>query len=206
MSMRLAVLDVPVEEARAKLKVYQDAVKKDHRDIDRRIADGYRHLAQGRSLINLPASIERGGFNEDGMPRLAVAGAIWRFVHVACDAGWGGARGRQLVYAERRLDDLRSASLDVSDNYVRVLLKTEHELRGEWRRWRAIVPMVPPEHRHHAIRGSFGSFHILFEAEWQINPDPPRDPALIKHLAGDLWAVYAVWDLTELERAVLGGR
>jgi len=32
---------------------------------------------------------------------------------------------------------------------------------------------------------------------------PPRDPALIRHIRGDLWAVLAVWDLTELERAVL---
>lgn len=45
---------------------------------------------------------------------------------------------------------------------------------------------------------------ILWEAEWQAVP--PKDPALLRHLGGDLYAVVAVWDLTELERAVLGGR
>jgi hypothetical protein len=35
---------------------------------------------------------------------------------------------------------------------------------------------------------------------------PPEDPALLKHIGGDLYAVLAVWNLTELERAVLSGR
>jgi hypothetical protein len=34
----------------------------------------------------------------------------------------------------------------------------------------------------------------------------PRDPALIRRVAGDLWTVLSVWDLTELERAVLAQR
>jgi hypothetical protein len=38
------------------------------------------------------------------------------------------------------------------------------------------------------------------------NEIPARDPALLRHIRGDLWAVLAVWDLTELERAVLGQR
>lgn len=31
------------------------------------------------------------------------------------------------------------------------------------------------------------------------------DPALLKHIGGDLWAVVAVWNLTDLEMAVLAG-
>jgi hypothetical protein len=34
----------------------------------------------------------------------------------------------------------------------------------------------------------------------------PRDPALLRHVRGDLWAVLATWDLTELERLVLTQR
>lgn len=45
---------------------------------------------------------------------------------------------------------------------------------------------------------------MLFEAEWR--PEPPKDPALLRHIGGDLYSVVAVWDLTELERAVLAGR
>lgn len=47
-----------------------------------------------------------------------------------------------------------------------------------------------------------------FEVEdWQRTPQPPgTDPALLKHVGGDLWAVLATWDLTPLEAAVLGQR
>ena len=34
----------------------------------------------------------------------------------------------------------------------------------------------------------------------------PRDPALLRHVRGDLWAVLSVWDLTDLERMVLSQR
>ena len=44
---------------------------------------------------------------------------------------------------------------------------------------------------------------ILWEAEWET---VPRDPLLLRHLAGGLYAVMASWDLTPLERAVLKGR
>jgi len=48
-------------------------------------------------------------------------------------------------------------------------------------------------------------FHTLWEVEtWTL--EPPRDPVLLRRLGGDLYVVLAVWDLTDLERAVLGAR
>ena len=35
---------------------------------------------------------------------------------------------------------------------------------------------------------------------------PRTSRMLLRHLSGQLYAVLAVWDLTELERAVLAGR
>lgn len=37
-------------------------------------------------------------------------------------------------------------------------------------------------------------------------PAPPGDPALLKHVGGDIYAVVATWDLSPLERLVLSGR
>ena len=37
-------------------------------------------------------------------------------------------------------------------------------------------------------------------------PRPPGDPALLRHVGGDVYAVEAVWELTELEKLVLSGR
>jgi len=78
----------------------------------------------------------------------------------------------------------------------------------QWTRqaWAAMVPIVPPKHR--PPRG-FGERLILWEVEdwqWTSLPTPPGDPALLRPIGGDLYAVEAVWYLTELERLVLAGR
>jgi hypothetical protein len=67
-----------------------------------------------------------------------------------------------------------------------------------------MVPHIPPGLRPaHHLR----NYHILWEAEWHpVAPPAPRDPALLRRIAGDVFAVVAVWELTELERAVLGAR
>jgi hypothetical protein len=46
---------------------------------------------------------------------------------------------------------------------------------------------------------------VLWEVE-EWKRIPPVDPALIRHVRGDLWAVLATWDLTDLERYVLSQR
>jgi len=70
--------------------------------------------------------------------------------------------------------------------------------RAAHRRYKAMVPPVPPKFRPST---SLTNFHILWEAEWQQHA--PVDPALLRHIGGDLYAVLAIWDLTELERTVL---
>ena len=77
----------------------------------------------------------------------------------------------------------------------------EDKRNSEYQHFKAIVPTVPPRFRPSA---SLSNYHILFEAEWDMIA--PRDPALLKHIGGDLYAVLAVWDLTEVERAVLQQR
>lgn len=74
--------------------------------------------------------------------------------------------------------------------------------------WSSMVPIVPPKHRPRS--GSpLNAYHVLWEVDnwtWSEVPPPPSDPALLRHIGGDLYAVLATWDLTELERLVLSGR
>jgi hypothetical protein len=35
---------------------------------------------------------------------------------------------------------------------------------------------------------------------------PDRDPYLLRHVGGALYAVLAAWDLTDLERAIMSAR
>jgi hypothetical protein len=60
------------------------------------------------------------------------------------------------------------------------------------------VPLIPPRLRP---AGDLSNYHILWEANWQA---PPTDPLLLRHLSGPLYAVLACWDLTPIERAVMG--
>src|SRR5207253_8584714 len=64
---------------------------------------------------------------------------------------------------------------------------------------KAMVPIIPP---HLRPADALSNYYILSEAHW--SPEPPRDPFLLKRIDGFLFAVLAAWDLTEIERAVLG--
>ena len=74
--------------------------------------------------------------------------------------------------------------------------------------WATLVPIVPPRHRPR--RGGLAQYLVLWEVEdWRWHTETaraPRDPALLRHVAGDIYAVLGTWDLSDLERIVLGGR
>jgi hypothetical protein len=146
-------------------------------------------------------AIEVGGWFNTGLPRIAVcrADATQCWVSVR-GGGWGhGSGDSQVVYGATQFTDNRGAL--VGKNTVRVMA-AGREGRDQWR-GSTVVPLVPPRHR--PKRHRLSRCHILWEVEsW--TPEPPVDPALIRHIRGDLWSVLAVWDLTELERMVLSQR
>jgi len=185
--MDLPVIEMDRTEARKAFLEYRRAVRERHDLEDAQIMRGYRELARGRQVINLPQTFSAAGRDERGYPCLAIARADTKRCWVDC---WsdriefcqtGGyhrhsfASGRCVrVQAPEGARALPAAS--------------------------AIVPSIPPPLRP---AGALTRFHVLWEADWV---QAPRDPALLRHIGGDLWAVLAVWDLTELERAVLSGR
>ncbi len=68
--------------------------------------------------------------------------------------------------------------------------------------------MVPADKR--PDKGQLHDWHILWEVDqWHDRSQTltaSRDPYLLKHVGGDLWAVLAEWDLTPLEMAILEAR
>jgi hypothetical protein len=196
MTMPLAVLEVPKEVAVAKLAAYRQAVRETNWAEDRALARGFKEIAAGRQLISLPETIAAGGFDDQQRPRLAIARADTRQVTLHRAAGF-------LYFMDQDWWRLRVGGQSVNDHYVQVLAEGVERNSADFS---AIVPLVPPEHRPRRGRGlaNLHLYHVLFEAEWRRVA--PRDPALLRHLGGDMWVVLAVWDLTELERAVLAGR
>lgn len=215
--MNLPTIEMPRSEARKHFLEYRRAVRERHNDEDAAIMRGYRELARGHQMLQLTDAMRLGGTTEFTfkerewdhrtkrsemktksitVPRLAIA-------HADSTAAW------TFGVNENGAVEIRGKR-EVGHSNVRDRMHfpngTFEPGRHEWRgvpRIRAIVPTVPPALRPaHALR----NYHILWEAEWGLDPKAPVDPALLKHMGGDLYAVLAVWDLTEIERAVLGGR
>ena len=168
---------------------YRGAFMAERNRIDGELMRGYRALKEGKQLLRMSQTIAFGGVNELGYPKLALSRADEReisvWVHNDGRVGFAPSVGSR---ARDRSFDFPADTLPRRDNYLD-------------RRF-AIVPLVPPRFRPpHSLKG----YHLLWEAEWTTRSKvrAPRDPALLKHLGGDLWAVLAVWDLTPLEQAVL---
>lgn len=212
-----ASITMPVAQAREKVAEYLKSVRSRHTSEDHAILQGYKALARGKTIVDLPKVIRLGGEFEEGhmagLPRLAVATASHDFVWVTRHRDGGvnflpgviSSWGPNRISNQRRKDCFRlpAGTLPPETREPASSAKTRH-----WSPWsgqmRAMVPHVPPGLRP---GHSLDNYQILFEVEeWAPDPTAPRDPALLKHIGGDLYAVMATWDLSALEQSVLNGR
>lgn len=211
MDLSKSTITMPTAKANEALREYRDAVRTQTRKgakdelalIDDAVIRGYRELARGNRLVQLSVAVAAAGVQEvlyrkrDGeatalVPRLAVTRADAR--HCFC----GGVRedGAVTFYADdpnarRRADKIAFPAGTFPDD--------QRCFMASWSRARAIVPQVPAPLRP---KSHLRNYHLLWEADWGA---VPVDPALLKHLGGDLYVLLAVWDLSPLERAVLAG-
>lgn len=188
--MNVQTITMSKKDALEAFRAYRKAVRERHSAEDVALMRGYKALAKGRQVLDVHDTFQRAGVDARGRPRLAISRADL---------------GRVEMYYYRdgsaRFSRRRGYHWQKGETFYRVLLPAgtlpANRASGDAS---AVVPIIPPRFRPvHALRG----YHVLWEAEWE---DVPRDPMLLKHLSGALYAVLAAWDLTELERAVLRGR
>lgn len=199
--MELAALAMDRSKAREKFLEYRRSVRQRHTTEDEQIMRGYRALANGHQVIDICATLRKGGTTT--VPPRYGSNPMWvpRLALMRADQPWCYVR----TYESGRVEYHHTGSPKTNErrNYFHWTgLFTQPPDTGScWWNAKAMVPPVPP-----ALRPAdkLGNYHILWEAEWKR--EPPKDPALLKHIGGDLYVVLAVWDLTELERCVLGGR
>jgi hypothetical protein len=224
--MELSTVEIPRANARATAADYSRAAKKEA-DVGRRreleeIARAYRIAASNDvAMIALTPTIAAGGTtvrtrvfnqgreNERRQRHLVPKLAVCRWQAAFCyTTGVKRDGGVEFSDSLRRREDYRSGviALDTRLELPSGFEEGARHVASKWSAWCSMVPIVPPKHR--PARG-LGDRLVLWEAEdwtWSKVPAPPGDPALLRHVGGDLYAVEAVWDLTEIERLVLSGR
>lgn len=208
--MNLPTITMDADEAAERAAAYE--ALREPTDEECAIWQGFAAVAAGKTLVNLRAALLAGGHDANGWPRLAVMGAAEKWCHLTVTKLHDGAT--RWTFSPR---DLSERQADRRIFRYETTLDVEVKNCGGWGwsrdRRRALVPNVPPELRPRG-KGTWSNtpiglhnFAVLWEVpEWEQAPVPPGDPALLRHLGGELWTVEAVWDLTELEQAVLAGR
>lgn len=204
--MNVPTIEMTPEQAQVKLDAWLQENHSDQRLVREQCILGYQALAEGKKLIHLDGAIRAGGYHTSGYPKLAVARAYrervrfrWRNTEQLAsydsrESTWSSPRRGNPGTLIRRVYMQREPNVQRGGGYV--------SLDG----W-AQVPLLPAEHR--PLRGQLRDWFILWEVEqWfardsQVEPD--KDPMLLEHVAGQLYAVVAEWQLTELERAVMAG-
>lgn len=197
--MNLNTIEMPQAEARAAFEEYRKAVRSAKTSAtnaeDAQIARAYKALAEGKAVLNIEEAFTTAGYDDRGLPRLAISRADYQ--HVAITARSVGPRVLEMG-PENKVGWQRRAGAVLEGQIFRIPVG---EIKPSFQTMYAVVPNIPPHLRPpHDLK----NYHLLWEPEWRTRPRPPGDPALLKWLGGPLYAVLAVWDLTPVEQAVLG--
>lgn len=179
-------------EARARLLDYRKHLHTRADSEYEACADAYKELAKGTPLIALSASMAAAGWDEQGRPKLAIARADRKRVVANINPN-------QIVFNSGDPGYSQRAGTTLTTGFRREGWPARPTgLREHWQ-GKAMVPLIPADVR--PTRCDLTKHHIIWEADWEA---VPIDPLLIRHVGGDLWAVIAEWNLTEVERAVIG--
>lgn len=209
------VVTLNKDEALEKFNEYKSALRVSRSQHDRMMKAVYGALSEGLGVINPRAAILKAGVEPiNWHPRLAISRAdrdtvFFRREHWANTAFFSSSERFFLRQSNKAAQAKRDQFALGEGELPRVAdadrWSDAHPLYEET--VKATVPIIPPEHR--PTTGSLGDYSILWEVEkWEALPRPqraPGDPMLLKPLAQTgLYAVMAHWDLTEIEKMVLG--
>ncbi len=195
--MNVPLITEEPQQAQFKLEAYRHQLRRRADEEYEAAVAGYQALAAGTPLLNLVDAFEMTGLSADNRPRLAIARADRKQV--------------QFRFTREGLTFNTLKNPSQASTYTGSLViwvPFSHTVKETWRlEGYALVPMVPADVRPSA---PLGEFFILWEVErWSDRPlraVPDRDPYLLRHIIGDLYAVEAEWELTDLERAIMTGR
>jgi hypothetical protein len=195
--MNVPTITMTPEQAEKKLLGYRQYLKHHAKEEYEIAAKAYAAMAKGKVLLNLVDAIQQTGLGEDQRPRLAICRADREEVEVGVHS-----RDRELVFDALKG---RSSWSYEGDLVLRVpftfSLPVDKQL---WFSGFAGVPMIPPEV---LPKAALDNFFVLWEVEhWADHSRfalTSRDPFLLRRIVGELYAVEAEWNLTDLEALIV---
>lgn len=199
--MDLQPIEVNWKEARETLKQYGSILKEKRTEEDLAILKSTKAILAGKIVIRLADAVKNGGVDNRGLPRIAVSRADDRFVTCksrgnSCEMSGTQTKGEHIPDYHHKRGSWEQRIRQARPRGFRFSLTGKFQDRCEAV---ACVPSIPPAFR--PPPSAYDNYYVLFEAEWDVSP--PVDPALLAPLGGGLFAVVAMWNLTEVEQAVL---
>lgn len=215
--MNISLIEQDRYEAQNLLMEYEEEMRRGHDEEMADVLVGLEAQAQGWPVLHLSNAITEGGQKyTNGLPNIAVARADQVQVTIREDrTSW--YRRNDRAYEDNHsfwFDSWRGRQDEAPKDYRGLLCvgaTVDWGLRvGSWDRWTADVPLIPPHVRRQAGGKTGLRRHLVM---WEVEewrgagrPNAPADPFLLRPLGGEMYAVIAQWDLTELERAIVAGR
>lgn len=182
-----------------KYREYRDAATTHNLPYLKELKVAYRQLSKGHGVIDIFKAFRTAGLSEAGEPRLALFPSHLTLCHFQKDSNGGGRITCTAGWSRK------GPVISFGDKFFCDKWETEKTSWGHQIRRQNISCPVPIVPAHLLPRTALENFHTLWEVE-KWNPEPPRDPLLLRRLSINLFAVVAKWDLTELERSVVAGR
>jgi hypothetical protein len=194
------------QELESLREIFKQDGKKRKEALYRDLQKVYGHLQHGKKIIDLFEAMKKGGLNQDGDPKLAIARADLKQIYCHKNERGGCMFSQYESSWNRHKGTKISGDLTIPEGTFRWIIDTS----SGWRRIKnerikAPVPLIPCILLLKEVRLKIQNYYILWELEkWE--PLPPRDPILLIPLTPNLYGVIATWNLTELERAIIRGR
>lgn len=194
--MNTPTITMPTHVAREQLRHYRSQLHKRADTEYQAVAQGLEELAKGTPLLNLADCFKDVPVDAKYRPRLAIARADQRRV-------WFTRTSSVLGQFRTKVRDFGRPGVGRTHT-LEIPASPDGWYRSEYS-GTALVPMIPAPVREQVGRINLAQHFVLWEVE-EWSHTPPRDPYLLRHCGGSLYAILAEWDLTELERAVMAGR
>lgn len=194
----IAPIKMDTFAARRACREYSGALKKKWSAADALLRTIYHRLSRGGTLLNIADAFRATGLDAQGRPKLAMMRAdkkdcilnkTWR------NSGPGQPSGYFWTMYPTYSGNGPQLNFWLKDEWFGE--KGITYTKGNSQMSRAIVPSIPPRFRPD---GPLDKYWLLWEAEWE---QITTDPYLLRHIGGPFYAILAMWDLTEVERAVL---